>query len=1575
MDLENLLKKCRLWNFFPGKICRQDLFAIFTSKQDISDTMGSNGSDTDLPFAHLEFLRKIVVFDSTCRIFKRKETEKGRSVREKLNVLYPRFKADCINIHPLDVSTAVFLCCDNVARQDLVLHLWGCKFAFPLIVKSEQLEPATIYLWPIKCLIARYSLLNKDVVVERPVFKIFFKTIGALRFSGQSISKSNILNMLISQSGKDHPVFFHRDLEGSVPQLSEVCQGMVEAMPVFNLGEIPCLYLNLRGNCEHHADQRKFIIDVSDVIVVVFSKRELDELRHFIAVNGFHRCRTFILIGTDLGTEDDDIRIAESLEGFCDKHNIDHFVVAYKGSVRFEYLMEISEAIKQCKNRHNLNELHTHALANSFQVDLNGICEPLQEADQFTNIVFTELKQYKASELLPIQGEFCLEWCKADIEQHKLQFWNIKENIKKYRENLELKKKLAREEQLKLINKNSVTNILITKIESGRFREITEKNGKSISKSREGEKIKQPKLLPTNEEQIFLRTIKLNIDEEMHESLGNIYKEYRCLFDQIALDRDNVKDVTEQFEKLDRKLQDKSISIPDFTREIGQMYEVLYGDDLKGTDPYRLLKAAVKLLVSGYPIEIMDGRSNYVSINWVKGVLFQLQNCIGNVRLKVITVVGIQSSGKSTLLNIMFGSQFAVGSGRCTRGACMHLVKVCSDAVRKYNVDYVLVIDTEGLFSTSTNMVEFEERDRKERELSTFVIGLSNVTLVNILGENLTYLKDILPISVHAFLRMELAGLNPKCKLIHRNVQKGSKDQLLHQTYKLESVLDEYTAAACNIEKVSKRRFRDIIQFDITKDVTYLPPLFETFNAQDIVTCAFSSACVSLKEEIMKETDAIYTLDDLKHHIEYLWTAIKRENFVYEFKNTIETKARLNINRKICEFHLTMRTAFQSDLKTFLVQVSNCNTIADLDTLKSAYKTKVAELVKRLKKGFKSESKRNKGSTAVRQASEKFWKSALKSFCDAIEDYSTVCKTTFCRLVDYQEKEIKILIGDGQMLRDIDEYIEQHFDNTQDLQWNCKQRARALFKKWLEGWQQNAVKVLPDLHEAVVDAIYTYFPNQKAKIDEIFEAVDTNKANIKDFLTTDMCTFWADQSKFRREEATARIVVEELHKTLLFLFSELSAGRTVFETSVFRDIVLKVRNDYRILYEIHAKPSFEIRLAISLCGEFIQLLKNNTDKVLLAEKQFLIHTEQYFLLRCAEIAGCHTTLKVVVNGIIRVIREEIETSVMKNLSAEIAKHMRDTCDCLSSKQTLILELCRHIIKDEKNELLPIYLRSFESGAQCWLSWLFDSLFSESTGEVLMKKILDDSFKREIKQIYQRLQENLLSYHQMETGGSQRVLKDCITLIKTALDSLIPVWKLRQFENDNIEESNVFCVINMILAELLMNELKEDLCKSLTFQVLETEEYDKLRYDTVQNVLQPLLGCLKSCPFCGEVCCLAERSHSGNHRPIMHRPVGLHPKGLNSANTILSQTCSDVFRGFSEYEKRDQAQFDSPIETWVFPAECTVEDNSFWKYIFAHRATCVSETSRLCLSSDIPRSWIDLDKPKEMRKLEELIDIV
>lgn len=59
-----------------------------------------------------------------------------------------------------------------------------------------------------------------------------------------------------------------------------------------------------------------------------------------------------------------------------------------------------------------------------------------------------------------------------------------------------------------------------------------------------------------------------------------------------------------------------------------------------------------------------------------------------------LSVVGVQSSGKSSLLNTMFGLQFPVSASRSTKGAYMQLITVDEES---FDFDYILVFDSDSL--------------------------------------------------------------------------------------------------------------------------------------------------------------------------------------------------------------------------------------------------------------------------------------------------------------------------------------------------------------------------------------------------------------------------------------------------------------------------------------------------------------------------------------------------------------------------------------------------------------------------------------------------------------------------------------------------------------------------------------------------------------------------------------------------------------------------------------------------------------------------------------------------------------
>ena len=100
-----------------------------------------------------------------------------------------------------------------------------------------------------------------------------------------------------------------------------------------------------------------------------------------------------------------------------------------------------------------------------------------------------------------------------------------------------------------------------------------------------------------------------------------------------------------------------------------------------------------------------------------------------NDKVIVVCVIGPQSSGKSTLLNFAFGTQFFTSDGRCTKGIYFTLQMFPEDIPNKAGVKWLIMLDTEGLQSPE----RFD--DEYDRKIVLFAMLSSDVLIINSRGE------------------------------------------------------------------------------------------------------------------------------------------------------------------------------------------------------------------------------------------------------------------------------------------------------------------------------------------------------------------------------------------------------------------------------------------------------------------------------------------------------------------------------------------------------------------------------------------------------------------------------------------------------------------------------------------------------------------------------------------------------------------------------------------------------------------------------------------------------------------------
>jgi len=242
---------------------------------------------------------------------------------------------------------------------------------------------------------------------------------------------------------------------------------------------------------------------------------------------------------------------------------------------------------------------------------------------------------------------------------------------------------------------------------------------------------------------------------------------------------------------LQAQLSTQSVLFEHLWRELSQRYVT------SPTSFGFLAEAAAQHLLDGFAVELMDGQSDVVNQPWIMAVIRALDQKLppsssspdGRNRFCVHSTCGIQSSGKSTMLNITYGTRLRTSVGQCTLGVNMMLVR----AENRAGYDYVLVLDTEGVRSPEhKGKGEYIIRDNKMVALATLP---AHKTSVMFAGEDDSMICDILPLVMLAVRTSPLSeivdnGFGTQMFFMYRGIDLNNKSKLIGIMSKLKTELD-----------------------------------------------------------------------------------------------------------------------------------------------------------------------------------------------------------------------------------------------------------------------------------------------------------------------------------------------------------------------------------------------------------------------------------------------------------------------------------------------------------------------------------------------------------------------------------------------------------------------------------------------------------------------------------------------------------------------------------------------------------------------------------------------------------------
>ena len=145
----------------------------------------------------------------------------------------------------------------------------------------------------------------------------------------------------------------------------------------------------------------------------------------------------------------------------------------------------------------------------------------------------------------------------------------------------------------------------------------------------------------------------------------------------------------------------------------------------------------------GEPFELIDGDN----LQFAEKVLEKVFHACKD-RVLVLSVLGPQSSGKSTLLNYLFGCRFSTSTGRCTKGIYAAIMNIEHPAY-----DKLMILDTEGLQSSEKDDQEFD------RKITLFCLAVSHIVIINVKGDLHLPMKRLLEICLVSLHELKKAKI------------------------------------------------------------------------------------------------------------------------------------------------------------------------------------------------------------------------------------------------------------------------------------------------------------------------------------------------------------------------------------------------------------------------------------------------------------------------------------------------------------------------------------------------------------------------------------------------------------------------------------------------------------------------------------------------------------------------------------------------------------------------------------------------------------------------------------------------
>lgn len=352
-------------------------------------------------------------------------------------------------------------------------------------------------------------------------------------------------------------------------------------------------------------------------------------------------------------------------------------------------------------------------------------------------------------------------------------------------------------------------------------------------------------------------------------------------------------------------------------RETQQVFEVLTTvvhsaspKQIGNADYLRLIpRLFASLFTNMYPLELLDGNHSSISLRWLTAVMEEVELLSGSIsfdpRLTVISIVGQHSTGKSTLLQNLFGVNFTRSDDKSTDGSVAVMLPVKASLQEKHNKPEFLIVIKSGSLKLSS--------DEQNLKMLLFNLGISNVTIVNSMRQFSNEMLRMVSLLMGSLLQLDAFKVNPIINFVFQGVD---SDQSISNQLRLTSV-DSIRSQFKKRAQISgsSKNFDEIMRFASEKELFLIPH----FGRHDRVSSEYQTRMREFKRALLSDQKlfierSLTTFKSFCKKIESLNRLLTYRNYLFDSDSLLHAEKTVNV----IEFEIRLKVAIKGMLQDLL---------------------------------------------------------------------------------------------------------------------------------------------------------------------------------------------------------------------------------------------------------------------------------------------------------------------------------------------------------------------------------------------------------------------------------------------------------------------------------------------------------------------------------------------------------------------------------------------------------------------------------------------------------------------------------